>query len=308
VGRTQGKPSPLGWREGQEGQARVVKVTGRYASYLLLLPGLVTSVVGVIFPLLIMVPVSFYKFKFPTVIPEFTLANYVGYIFSAQTGAVLLNTFGLSALTCFLSFLIGYAVAYTLTFKIQNAVFKTYIISLLLVPFLIDWSIRTVAWISVLGENGFINYLLVSTGIVAGPVKLLFSPISVFIIWLQTYTLFMMFPIYLAMNRIDPDYIRAAQVLRASPSRVQYDIIFKLSRPGIATGFAFVFVSTLGDYVTPSLWAGGIQTLGLSIASYAGNYLWPQAAAMSMVMLIITLVALYLLVTVGNIKKLIYER
>lgn len=271
-----------------------------------MLPGLATSVLGVIIPLLILVPVSFYKFRFPTVIPEFTLTNYVGYIFSAQTASILLNTFGLSGLTCFLAFLIGYPVAYTLTFKIRNAVLKTYIISLLMVPFLIDWSIRTVAWISVLGVHGFINYMLSSAGI--EPIRLLLSPVSLYVIWLQTYTLFMMFPIYLAMQRIDPDYIRAAQVLRASPRRVQYDIIFKLSMPGIVTGFAFVFVSTLGDYVTPSLWAGGIQTLGLSIASYAGNYLWPQASAMSMIMLVMTLVVMYLLVTVGKIKKLLYER
>jgi ABC-type spermidine/putrescine transport system permease subunit I len=273
-----------------------------------LLPGLVTSVLGVIIPLSMLVPMSFYKFKFPTVIPEFTLTNYVQYLFSEQTRTILLNTFGWSGITCLVAFLIGYPVAYTLTFKIQNVVVKTYIISLLMVPFLIDWSIRTVAWISVLGAHGFINYILLSTRIATEPIKLLFSSASLYIIWLQTYTLFMMFPIYLAMGRIDPDYVRAAQVLRAPPHRVHYDIVFKLSMPGIVTGFTFVFVSTLGDYVTPSLWAGGIQTLGLSIASYAGNYLWPQASAMSMIMLLITLVVLYLLVTVGNIKKLLYER
>jgi len=118
----------------------------------------------------------------------------------------------------------------------------------------------------------------------------------------------MIFPIYLAMQRIYPDYIWSAQLLRAPPHRVHYEIIFKLSRPGIVTGFIFVFVSTLGDFVTPSLWAGGIQTLGLSIASYAGNYLWPQAAAMSSIMLIITLAALIVLIKVGGIKKLVYER
>ena len=97
-------------------------------------------------------------------------------------------------------------------------------------------------------------------------------------------------------------------MLRTPPHRVQYEIVFKLSRSGILTGFIFVFVSTLGDFVTPSLWAGGIQTLGLSIASYAGNYLWTKAAAMSSIMLIITLVALFILVKIGQIKKLVYER
>jgi len=280
----------------------------KYASYLLLLPGLITSTVGVIVPLAILIPMSFYKYKFPEVIPEFTLENYLNYLFSPRTGNIMLNTFGLSFLTCVICFAVGYPIAYTLSFKIRSPQVKTYIVSLLMVPFLIDWSIRTVAWISVLGERGIINYVLTSLGIVSTPQKFLFSPTALTIIWLQTYALFMMFPIYLAMERINLDYIRAAQTLKAPPHRVHYHIVFKLSLPGILTGFIFVFVSTLGDYVTPSLWAGGIQTLGLSIASYSGNYLWTQAAAMSTIMLAVTLVALYFLIKIGKIKQLVYER
>jgi len=280
----------------------------KYSSYILLAPGLIASFIGVIVPLAILAPISFYKYRFPEIIPEFTLENYLGYLFSAKTGTILLNTFGLSFMTCLLCFAVAYPIAYTLSFKIRSPRFKTYVVSLLMVPFLIDWSIRTVAWISVLGERGLINYFLTSTGISATPQKFLFSPIALIVIWLQTYTLFMMFPIYLAMQRINLDYIRAAQVLRAPPHRIQYEIVFKLSMPGILTGFIFVFVSTLGDFVTPSLWAGGIQTLGLSIAVFAGNYLWTQAAAMSTIMLAITLLALYILVKVGKIKKLVYER
>lgn len=280
----------------------------RYSNYLLLLPGLFASILGAIVPLAILVSISFFEYEFPSIIPEFTLENYLSYIFSEKTGTILLNTFGLSIMTCFVCLLVAYPIAYTLVFKIKSSRVKTYITSLLMVPFLIDWSIRTVAWISVLGENGLINYFLTSTGIVSAPLKLLFSPAALVTIWLQTYTLFMLFPIYLAMGRIDVEYVRAAQVLKAPPYRVQYDIVFKLSRPGILTGFIFVFVSTLGDYVTPSLWAGGIQTLGLSIASYAGNYLWTKAAAMSTIMLVITLMSLFLLIKVGQIKKLVYEK
>lgn len=286
----------------------VQEIITKYSSYLLLLPGLLASIFGAVIPLAILLPISFFKYKFPTIIAEFTLQNYISYIFSEKTGVILLNTFGLSIMTCLMCLVAAYPIAYALVFKIKSTRVKTYIVSLLMVPFLIDWSIRTVAWISILGENGLINYVLTSAGIVAAPMKLLFSPIALVLIWLQSYTLFMLFPIYLAMGRIDSDYVTAAQVLKAPPYRVQYDIVFKLAKPGILTGFIFVFVSTLGDFITPSLWAGGIQTLGLSIASYAGNYLWTEAAAMSTIMLIITLVLLYLLVKVGEIKRLVYEK
>ncbi len=283
-------------------------ILAKYSKYLLLVPGLIISLFVTIIPLSILIPISFYKYRFPYIIPEFTLDNYIKYLLSERTGTILLNTFGLSALTCLFCFAVGYPFAYTLAFKIKSTRVRTYITSLLMVPFLIDWSIRTVAWISILGERGLVNYFLITTGLSSVPQKFLFSPIALIIIWLQTYTLFMIFPIYLAMQRIYPDYIWSAQLLRAPPHRVHYEIIFKLSKPGIVTGFIFVFVSTLGDFVTPSLWAGGIQTLGLSIASYAGNYLWPQAAAMSSIMLIITLAALIVLIKIGGIKKLVYER
>lgn len=304
MGRAEGQHADL---EGS-GAVGLRGLVTKYASYLLLLPGLLASAIGVIVPLAILIPISFYKYQFPEIIPEFTLENYLKYLFSPRTGTILLNTFGLSFLTCVLCFAIGYPIAYTLSFKIRSPRIKTYIVSLLMVPFLIDWSIRTVAWISVLGERGLVNYFLTSTGISSTPHKFLFSPIALTVIWLQTYALFMLFPIYLAMERIDLDYIRAAQTLKAPPHRVHYHIVFKLALPGVLTGFIFVFVSTLGDYVTPSLWAGGIQTLGLSIASYSGNYLWTQAAAMSTIMLAITLAALYFLVKIGKIKQLVYER
>jgi len=117
----------------------------------------------------------------------------------------------------------------------------------------------------------------------------------------------MEFPIYLAMNRIDPDLINAAKVLKAPPLRVVYDIIFKLSLPGIMAGFIFVFVSTLGDFITPNLWAGGVQTLGLSISRYAANFLWPYASVLSTMLLIISVIIMYIAFKVVNIKKLFYE-
>jgi ABC-type spermidine/putrescine transport system permease subunit I len=95
--------------------------------------------------------------------------------------------------------------------------------------------------------------------------------------------------------------------LRAPPHRVLYDIVFKLSLPGIICGFVFVFVSTLGDYVTPGLWAGGIQTMGLSIAMYSDNFLWPYASVVSTMLLIISIVVLFICFKLVDIKKLVYE-
>jgi ABC-type spermidine/putrescine transport system permease subunit I len=263
-----------------------------------------------ILPLAIMTVVSFY-----TTAPSstgyleiFTAQNYIDFFTAPNTPTLLLNTFSLALITAIICFAFGFPLAYFLTFRIKNATFKNYVITLLIVPFLIDASIRTVAWIAILGKDGIVNYALLSLGAIQSPIAaLLFSRNTLYIIWLQTYIVFMEFPIYLAMNRIDPDLIWAAKVLKAPPHRVLYDIVFKLSLPGIICGFVFVFVSTLGDYVTPNLWAGGVQTLGLSISRYSNNFLWPYASVLSTMLLIISVIVLVISFKVVDIRKLVYE-
>ena len=283
---------------------------GGYSSYLLLVPGLAIATIFMILPLAIMTVVSFY-----TTAPSstgyleiFTAQNYIDFFTAPNTPTLLLNTFSLALITAIICFAFGFPLAYFLTFRIKNATFKNYVITLLIVPFLIDASIRTVAWIAILGKDGIVNYALLSLGAIQSPIAaLLFSRNTLYIIWLQTYIVFMEFPIYLAMNRIDPDLIWAAKVLKAPPHRVLYDIVFKLSLPGIICGFVFVFVSTLGDYVTPNLWAGGVQTLGLSISRYSNNFLWPYASVLSTMLLIISVIVLVISFKVVDIRKLVYE-
>jgi putative spermidine/putrescine transport system permease protein len=252
----------------------------RYYGYLLLVPGVVLSLIFLVLPLLIMVVVSFYTTAPSSTgyLPIFTIENYLAFFSAPQTGTLLYNTFSLAFIAAIIAFIFGFPLAYFLTFHIKSPTFKNYAITLLIVPFLIDWSIRTVAWLAILGKAGIVNFVLMSLGLIQTPLEaLLFSRNTLYIIWLQTYVVFMEFPIYLAMNRIDPDLISAAKVLKAPPHRVLYDIVFKLSLPGVMAGFIFVFVSTLGDFITPNLWAGGVQTLGLSISRYSANFLWPYA-------------------------------
>ena len=282
----------------------------RNRSYLLLIPGLVISVIFLVLPLAIMVVVSLYTTAPSSTgyLPIFTVENYIAFFTSPQTSVLLFNTFSLAFIAAITCFIFGFPLAYFLTFHIKSATFKNYVITLLIVPFLIDWSIRIVAWIAILGQGGIVNFTLMSLGIIKEPItELLFSRNTLYVIWLQTYVVFMTFPIYLAMNRIDPDLINAAKVLKAPPLRVVYDVIFKLSLPGIMAGFIFVFVSTLGDFITPNLWAGGVQTIGLSISRYAANFLWPYASVLSTMLLIISVIIMYIAFKVVNIKRLFYE-
>jgi len=276
----------------------------RYGKYLLLLPGIIVTGFFLVVPVILIVVVSFMQY-FTMKSPTLTLQNYIDFITSPQTPTILANTFGMSIAASLLTLLVGYPAAYFLAFRIESVKTRNYIISLLLVPFLIDWNARTIAWIPILGEYGAVNYILQILNITREPVPLLFSRWTLLIIWLQTNILFMIFPIYLALIRIDPDLINAARVLKAPPSKVFFNIIFKLSLPGVAVGFTFVLVNTLGDYITPALWAGGIQVLGLSIASFAANFVWPYAATLSTVLVLIAMAVLFILFKLVDIKKLV---
>lgn len=276
----------------------------KYGKYILLLPGIMIIGFFLIIPLILIIIVSFMQiFTFSR--PTLTLQNYIDFITSPQTPMILANTFGMSIAAALLALVVGYPAAYILAFKIESLKTRNYIISLLLVPFFIDWNARTIAWIPILGESGAVNYMLQVLNLTREPVQFLFSRWTLLIIWLQTNILFAIFPIYLALARIDPDVINAARVLRGPPRRVFYDIIFKLSLPGVVVAFTFVFVNTLGDYITPALWAGGIQVLGLSISSFAANFVWPYAAALSTILILIALAVLFILFRLVDIKKLV---
>jgi len=117
----------------------------------------------------------------------------------------------------------------------------------------------------------------------------------------------MMFPIYLALVKIDPEILDVAQTLGASPARAFYHVTFKLSLPGVIVGSVFVFVSTIGDYVTPALWAGGLQMLGLTVQNYAWLFQWPLSSAYAVLMLAVTVAIIYIMLKTANIKQVFYE-
>jgi ABC-type spermidine/putrescine transport system permease subunit I len=279
----------------------------RHMRYILILPGLITYIFFLIVPLGIMTVMSFFKPVWPGYKVEFTVSNYISYLTSPQFKTMLINTLYTSIGTAFICLVIGFPFAYCYTFKVKSQRAKNYITMFLLAPFLIDWTIRSVAWLSILGEGGVLNSLLLSSGLISKPLKILFTPAALFIIWVQTNLLFMIFPINLALGRLDPEMIDAARVLKAPPHRVIYDIIFKASLPGVICGFIFVFVNTISDYVTPALWAGGMQTLGLSVSTYASQFLWPQASAAGIILLVVCIIVLYILLKIVDIKKLVYE-
>ncbi|MEM4246653.1 MAG: ABC transporter permease, partial [Candidatus Bathyarchaeia archaeon] len=239
---------------------------------------------------------------------QITVTNFIDVLGRPLIYKIMRDTFGMSLLTSLVTLAVAYPIAYFLAFKIENPTIQSMTLFGLLVPYWVDWSIRSISWLSILGEGGLINYALMALGIVKTPLReLLFTRLTLVIIWVQTNLLFMIFPIYLSMMKIDPDLTNVAKTLGATPRKTFYNIVFKLSIPGVVIGIIFVFVSTLGDYVTPALWAGGLQMLGLTVQNYAWAFRWPLAATYSVLMLLITVILIYIMLRFANIKQVFYE-
>lgn len=295
--------------ETEKRESPLLQFLQRNMKYFLILPPLIVVIVFLLVPSLMVLLLSFNKGSVTRFDPtNIVLDNFIAVFSRSSTYVILRDTLGMSLLAALVTLLVAYPVAYFIAFKIQNFQLQGIITFMLVAPYWVDWSIRSISWLSILGEKGLVNYVLMSLGLINEPLsELLFTRWTLIIIWVQTNLLFMIFPIYLSLTLIDPDLVNVARTLGASPFKAFTKITFRLSLPGVVIGIIFVFISTLGDYVTPALWAGGLQMLGLTVQQYAWYFNWPMAATYAVLLLMVTLGVIWIVLRFANIKQVFYK-
>ena len=186
--------------------------------------------------------------------------------------------------------LVAYPVAYFLAFRAGRRA-GLYLI-LLLVPFWTSYLLRVMAWKLLLGSNGVINSLLTGAGIIDEPLTaLLYNRTTVVVTLIYVWIPFAALPILAVLGRIDVRLHDAAADLYASPFEQFRRVTLPLSLPGIAAAFLMVLIPTIGEYVTPLLVGGnaGIMYGNLIEDYFSKSANWPLGAALSVVMLGVTL-------------------
>jgi len=266
----------------------------RRGTFLLLsLPAAVGLTLFLVLPILFMVALSFRADLNGTLLAPFapTLKQY-DKLFA--TGSYW-NLLGISTLIAFgvaaIATLLAYPLAYFLAFRAGKRA-GLYLI-LLLVPFWTSYLLRVMAWKLMLGEAGVINSVLLATGLIHEPLDaLLYNRFSVVVTLVYVWIPFAMLPILAAMGRIDIRLHEAAADLYASPWQQLRRITVPLSLPGIIAAFFMVFIPTVGEYVTPLLVGGTGGTMYGNIvqAFFVQAANWPLGAALSVIMLVATLV------------------
>ena len=163
----------------------------------------------------------------------------------------------------------------------------------LMLPFWTSVLVRTYAWMVLLGRNGIVNRTLLEQGIIGAPLPLLHNLTGVLIGMVHVLLPYLVLPIYAALLRIDPSLDQAAEGLGAPRWRIFLRITLPLSMPGVIAGCALVFTISLGFFITPALLGGGqVMMIAQLIEEQVRQFLdWPFAAALSTVLLGVTLLA-----------------
>lgn len=252
--------------------------------YLLLLapPALLLAFIFV-YPVLGLLGQSVYK-------DEFTLRFYQQVFGEPVYLHVLWLTFRTAAIVTLLCLVLGYPLAYVLV-GLPGRMQRLLLIVVVL-PFFVSLIVRTYAWMVLLGRTGLVNETLQALSVVAEPLPLMYSTTGALIGMTYALLPFMVLTAYSVMRGIDGGLVRAAHSLGSSRWQAFRRIFLPLSMPGIAGGMILVFIMSLGFFITPRLMGGPSDLMIAMLIEHEVELTlnWPFAAALSTVLLVVTLV------------------
>ena len=179
--------------------------------------------------------------------------------------AYLVRSFRVAAWTTFVTIIVGYAIAYTMTQV--SATTRRLIVMLLVLQFFSVSVTRIYSIILLLGNNGAVNRSLLALGVIDTPVRLIYNELGVVIGLVNASLPFAVFPVYSVLERVPASLREAAYTLGARRARSFWQVVFPLSLPGVAASVVIVFLYSLGAFATPLMLGGGFVDL-ISVFAY----------------------------------------
>ena len=267
----------------------------RLVPYLLLAPGVAWLAVFFVVPLGFLAYQSLEEQDVVTYETSFAWAwhNYP----DAISGNLpqLLRSFEYAALATALALLISYPLAYWIAF--HGGRWRNVLLLLVIAPFFVTYLIRTLAWQSILADEGPVVGLLRDLHLLSPSGRLLDTSLSVVAGITYNFLPFMVLPLYVSLEQVDRSLVEAAKDLYASTAKAFLRVTLPLSMPGVVAGTLLTFIPAAGDFVnaqllgTPKQWMIGnvIQSKFLELIDY------PTASALSFLLMaaILALVAVY---------------
>lgn len=223
-----------------------------------------------------------------------TLDNYAFLLEDNLYWVSYLKSIKIALVATLLCLLLGFPMAYAIA--LAPLPWRNLLLLLVILPFWTSFLLRVYAWMVMLGKQGLINNLLLSSGLIDEPLQMLYTDGAVYLGIVYTYVPFMILPLYATLEKLDPDIHEAAADLGAKPLRVFFDVTLPLAMPGIIAGSLLVFIPALGEYVIPAL-LGGLDSLMIGRTLYDEFFVnrdWPLASAVAIVLLLILILPIML--------------
>ncbi len=219
--------------------------------YLLLAPGLLWLVIFYVLPAIQMFTYSISTGSLETGYTiDLSANNYIEAL--GRFHKQFLNSILYGGIATVLTLLIGFPVAYTIAFR--GGRYKNFILFLVIAPFFTSFLIRTISWKILLGDEGpILGFAKHTLGILPGSFSILGTPVAQVAGITYNFLPFMILPLYVALEKIDPRLIEAAEDLYAGRVAAFRRITFPLALPGVFAGSLLTFIPAMGDYINAEL-------------------------------------------------------
>lgn len=254
----------------------------------LLLPLALINLVSFIIPVLRLASISFIESTGGGILTDnWTLGNYIDFFTDPFSLELIWNSVLMSFVVTVATLICAYPIAlflHRVSPRWRNILFVATIS-----PLLVSAVVRTYGWMILLGDKGVVNGLLMKTGIIDSPLRLINNSLGVYIGLIEILIPYMALSLIAGFGRLERSYEEAAAMLGANALTRFRRVIFPLTLPGVALGCLLCFVLAISSFVTPKLLGGGrVFLLATEIYDQAVIQLeWPRAAATSIIVLAI---------------------
>lgn len=270
----------------------------------LILPPLAVITLFMIAPVGIMFVYSFLEpDTYGGVVWSFSPEAYIQFLFERDIfdetlsfSSDYLSIFGRSILQAFIAtalcLIIGIPTAYYIATRPGNQ--KSMWLFIITIPYWVNLLVRTIALLFVLRSDGPVNETLMFLHIISEPLKLSYNEFAIGTGLVYSFLPFMILPLYAAFERFDFNLLEAAYDLYASRTQAFFKILLPIMRPGLIAGSLLVFIPSVGSFLAPDILGGGKKMMigNLIAMQFQGSRNWPFGAAVSMILLSLTLVTL----------------
>ncbi len=175
---------------------------------------------------------------------------------------------------------------------------RTFVVFIITLPFFVSLVVRLFCWVLILRPSGFLSSALISLGLIAEPIDIIFTETAVLIGMAYVLLPFMFLPIYASVEKLDHSLLQASSDLGARPIQTFFRVTLPLTFPGIAAGAVLVFIPSLGNFIVPDLLGGAkvVMIGNLVEQQFLSARNWPFGSALSVMIMLamFSLIIIYL--------------